>query len=247
MKLRFLIFLFFMIAWGSFAGAQGAEFKLPRLTGPVLDTVGYLTPRDYQQLSQLLYQLNERNIVQLQVVIVPDLQGLPIETVSLQMVDKWKLGDKKRDNGVLFLISDREKRLRIEVGQGLEGAIPDVIAKRIIEDQVAPYFRQRQMSEGVMVGALSIVHLADKEFADQAAPAVPQTKKKLGSGAILLIVFLLIIFNLIFGRRGMFLGGGGYRGGGGFGGGLGGGGLGGGGGWSGGGGGFSGGGASGGW
>lgn len=243
MKLRFLVFLFLAMTWGSFVRAQGSEFKLPRLTGPVLDTVGYLNSKDYQQLTQLLYQLNERDIVQLQVVIVPDLQGLPIETVSLQMVDKWKLGDEKKDNGVLFLISDREKRLRIEVGQGLEGAIPDVIAKRIIEDQVVPYFRQQQMSEGVMVGALSIIHLADKEFADQVAPAMPPQKKKLGTGAILLIIFLLIVFNLIFGRRGMFLGGGGYRGGGGFGGG----GFGGGGGWSGGGGGFSGGGASGGW
>lgn len=245
MMLRFIVLLFSFFLLSPFAGAQGAKFKVPRLTGPVIDQVGYLNRGDMQELTRLLYDLNSRGIVQLQVAIVPDLQGLPIEQVTLQMVDEWKLGNEKKDNGVLFLVSANDRRLRIEVGQGLEGAIPDVIAKRIIEDQVVPFFKQRQTSQGVMAGALSIVHLADKEFADSAAPPVPQAK---GSGILMFIIFLVISSVLIAARSGLFMDGGhrGSRyggpfgpGGGGFGGG--------GGGWSGGGGGFSGGGASGGW
>lgn len=235
-----------LFAFLGFSLAQ-AEFKTPPLTSPVIDEVGYLTRNDQQDLTQLLYDFNKRGKAQVQVLIVPNLQGLPIEQASIEITDKWKLGDKTKDNGILFLISAQERAVRIEVGQGLEGAIPDITAKRIISDQVIPLFRAKRFSAGVIVGVQEVLRLADKEFADQNHIEEAPAKSGKIPG---IIVFVLIVIISILGRfgggRGQFYRGGGGFGGGGFGGG-GFGGSGGGGGWSGGGGGFSGGGASGNW
>lgn len=213
-----------------------------------MDQVGYLTRGDERDLTQLLYDFNRRGVAQVQVLIVPTLDGTPIEQASIEVTDKWKLGDEKKDNGILFLISAQERAMRIEVGQGLEGAIPDIYAKRIISDQVIPLFRAKKFSSGVVVGVNSILTLADKEFADQhhlqEASANSSEGGNLPLGLIVLVLIIISILGRFGGGRGRHMRGGGYYGGGGFGGGGFGGG---GGGWSGGGGGFSGGGASGNW
>lgn len=235
-----LVFVF--LSFGAWA-----QLQVPRLTGPVIDEVGYLTRDDRQALMQLLYDFNRRGKAQVQVLIVPNLQGEPIESASIKITDAWKLGDAKKDNGVLFLVSAEDRKMRIEVGQGLEGAIPDAIAKRIISDQVIPLFRSKRFSDGIVLGTHEILRYADKEFADEnIAPEASGGKIPVG-----VIVILLIIISILgrFGGgggrrfRGVGWGGGGYYGGGGW---SGGGGSSGGG-WSGGGGGFSGGGASGSW
>lgn len=243
--MRFLAISFLLLFTSLSLWAQ-TEFKVPALTGPVIDQVGYLTRGDRQELMQLLYDFNKRGKAQVQVLIVPDLQGQPIEQASIQITDKWQLGDKTKDNGVLFLVSANDRAMRIEVGQGLEGAIPDITAKRIIGDQVIPLFRAKRYSAGIVLGVHEILRLADKEFADQNN----LKEEESGGGNIPFFVFIvLFIIISILGRfgggRGRHFGGGGWGGGG-----LGGGGWssgGGGGGWSGGGGGFSGGGASGNW
>lgn len=250
MRFQLLTLSFIMLCLSlSFGFKAQAQFKVPTLTGPVIDEVGYLTRDDRKELMQLLYDFNRRGKAQLQVLIVPDLQGYPIEEASIQITDKWQLGEKKKDNGILFLIAAQERAMRIEVGQGLEGAIPDITAKRIISDQVIPMFRAKRYSAGIVVGVHEILRLADKEFADE------RNLKEEGGGGlgdipVLVIIAVLIIISILGrfgGGRGRFYGGGG---GGWGGGGFGGGGWssgGGGGGWSGGGGGFSGGGASGNW
>nr|BFD58893.1 hypothetical protein CKG001_10000 [Bdellovibrio sp. CKG001] len=251
--MRFLTLSLFSIFF-SLSLAARAEFKVPTLTGPVMDEVGYLSRNDRQELMQLLYDFNKRGVAQVQVLIVPTLDDMPIEMASIAVTDKWKLGDEKKDNGVLFLIAANDRKLRIEVGQGLEGAIPDVIASRIIRDQVVPLFRARQFSAGVVLGTHEILRLADKEFAEQNGlqEGVPAKSDRDGAGGDIPIGVIIILF-IIISILGRFGGGRGryYRGGGGWGGGYGGGGGwssgGGGGGWSGGGGGFSGGGSSGSW
>lgn len=240
-------FLFSILLCLGFA-AQ-AEFTVPNLSGPVMDEAGILPRSVRQDLTSLLVEFNQRGKAQIQVLILNSLDGEPIESASIKITDKWKLGDKKKDNGVLFLISMNERAMRIEVGQGLEGAIPDVYAKRIISDRVIPLFRQKRFADGVYTGVASIMQLADKEFADEKLPATKEGTDKGGGIPIWLIIILLIIISILGrfgGGRGRFYGGGGGFGGGTFGGG-GFGGSGGGGGWSGGGGGFSGGGASGNW
>jgi uncharacterized protein len=244
MKIFNAFFSFFLVLIA--VGAR-AEFQVPTLSGPVMDEVGYLERSDRQALMQLLYDFNRRGKAQVQVLIVNSLDGTPIEEASIKVTDKWKLGDEKKDNGVLFLISHQDRKLRIEVGQGLEGAIPDVIAKRIISDQVVPLFRSKRFSDGVVLGTHEILRYADKEFADQNIAPEEETSGKIPFWVIVILVIIITILGRFGGGgrrfRGGGWGGGGFYGGGGWSGGSGGGG----GGWSGGGGGFSGGGASGSW
>ncbi len=213
-----------------------------------MDEVGILPRSVRQDLTSLLMDFNRRGKAQIQILIINSLEGEPIESASIKITDKWKLGDKKKDNGILFLISMSERAMRIEVGQGLEGAIPDIYAKRIISDRVIPLFRQKKYSDGVYTGVAEIMTLADKEFADEKLPATQHEADGGGIPTWLIIIVLIIISILgrFGGGRGRYYGGGGGFGGGTFGGGGFGGGSSGGG-WSGGGGGFSGGGASGDW
>lgn len=243
--MRFLALSFFMIIMSLGFNSQ-AQFKIPALTAPVIDEVGFLSRNDRQELMQLLYDFNRRGKAQVQVLIIPSLEGMPIEQASIEIVDKWKLGDEKKDNGVLFLIAAQDRKLRIEVGQGLEGAIPDALANRIINDQVVPLFRAKRISAGIVVGVHEILRLADKEFADENIHDSPKRGGDIPAFVILLLIIVIGVLGRFGGGRGRHMRGG-YGGyGGGLGGGFGGS-SGGGGGWSGGGGGFSGGGASGGW
>jgi uncharacterized protein len=221
-----------------------AKFKTPPLTGPVVDEVGLLSELHRSEIEQMIRNFNQRGMAQIQVFITSSLQDLPIEQASIEITDQWKLGSKEQDNGLLFLIAPNERKMRIEVGQGLEGVMPDAYAKRITEDIVAPYFKERQMSEGVYQGIKGIFAVLDGE--DLQSIAKPKTvghgrKVSLPFWVIIPFWILIIFFGRMGGGRrrfsnGNWIGRGGGFGGGGFGGG--------GGGWSGGGGGFSGGGSS---
>ena len=239
-----------LLAWS--AGA--AEFEVPALRAAVTDQAGILSPVTRQQLESALQQLESAGGTQLAVLTLPDLAGLTIEQASIRVVDEWKLGSKAADNGVLLLVARDERKVRIEVGQGLEGALTDADAKRIIDEAITPLFRAGDMNGGVMVGVYQIARLTnpDIDLRPYLEGALRQGGVRSRSEAgplqtILLGLLLLAVFSM---RMGLFplmlLGGmggygarrglGGYAGGGGgFGG------------FSGGGGGFSGGGASGGW
>lgn len=232
-------------------------FTVPRLTGPVVDNAGLINYSVQRELEALLRTAHQRGKIQLQILTVTSLEGESIEQASIQVTDQWKLGTAEADNGVLLMVAKDDRRVRIEVGQGLEGTIPDAYASRIIHDTILPLFRAGRFSEGIYAGALQILRLADPELMDQlggqhAAAYSRQSGK--GGSRYLSYIFILFIILMAVSRTfrsfifGMLLAGGGrWRGydsygGGGFGrGGWGGGG------WSGGGGGFSGGGASGSW
>ena len=218
------------------------KLDLPVMSAPVVDQAGILSAELTQKLNGLLRRVHDRDIAQLQILTLKSLNGIPIEQAGIQIVDQWKLGSKPKDNGVLFLIVPTEHKMRIEVGRGLEGDLPDAIAKRIVADVVAPSFKQGLFDEGVAAGVIEILKRADPEsIGAQKTPEEQPEERKKGLPIGVIILFLFVIFiRLVFGRG--FYGGG-------FGGGFGGGGFGGGGsgGWSGGGGSFNGGGASGDW
>lgn len=223
--------------------AHAAPREIPALTGPVIDEVHLLSRQEISALSQEL--AGYPPALQLQVWIVDSLQDEPIENLSIRAVDAWKLGKKGEDKGVLMLIAVKDHAIRIEVGRGLEGDIPDITAGRLIRDVLTPAFRQEQYAQGIAFVSRQLQRLAHGE----SLPAERERSRGRRIGGLEIIV--LILFLLLtgagpffgFGRRRRFYGGG-------WGGGSwprGGGSWGGGGGWSGGGGGFGGGGASGKW
>jgi uncharacterized protein len=236
-------FLFFL----SGPVVQGKE--IPAFTSPVMDEANFLSSKEKAQLESYLNSLFAQGGSQIVVYTTTSLEQEDIAAYSIRVVDQWKLGTAKGDNGVLFLISKDDRKLRIEVGQGLEGVLVDAYAKRILDQVVSPYFKQGLFSQGIFAGVEAIVSYTDPEKALSPAP-----KAKRRQSSPLSLLFFLVIFVVVWvlgafgGRRSRYgmLGaaaGWGSAGRGGFGGGgFGGGGFGGGGG-----GGFSGGGASGGW
>ncbi len=236
--------------WASSAFA----LAVPKLTGPVVDLAGVLSRSDQAKISTSLLQFKRKYGPQLQVLLIPKLEDETIESYSIKVVDKWKLGAKGKDDGVLLLVATQDHKVRIEVGRGLEGDLPDALAGRIIHSGIIPFFKQGQTSAGVLIGLSMIAESVGGKLENIPAPQMRRAKRSGGNLGFLLFLAFFMVGPALFGRGrrrggagsailgGMLLGSlmGGGRGGGFVGGGFGGG-------FGGGGGGFSGGGASGGW
>jgi uncharacterized protein len=209
----------------------------------VVDQAGMIHSRTAESLNQELSSLYNSGGPQIAVLTLPSLEDQTIEERAIQVFDQWKIGHKGKDDGVLLLIAKKERKIRIGVGRGLEGDIPDVYAKRIIEDGIVPFFRQGQESQGIVFGVQQIAHLAK---ADLNGVEVPRRKSRRRlPPSLIFFILIFLVLRVLFsanrtgyrrhGYRGSGWGGGGWGGGGG-------------GSWGGGGGGgSSGGGASGGW
>jgi uncharacterized protein len=223
--------------------------QLPELKSYANDFTGTL---DQEQLSNLNYRLqtfDDSTSNQLVLLVIPTLNDYPLDEYANETAEKNKIGTKKNDNGILFVIVKDDKKIRIEVGYGLEGALPDALASSIIRNVVVPYFKRNDYYGGISEGIDAIILATKGEYKAEEK----SHSKNHYSGIITFIIIIFFLISSIFrgGRRrgGGFFFPGGFGGGGFSSGGFGGGGGGGfgGGGFSGGGGGFGGGGASGGW
>jgi uncharacterized protein len=258
-----------------FALPAYAEPQFPALTGRVVDAANILSPEQEQEIDAKLAALETQSQRQLVVATLPDLQGYEISDYGYQLGRHWGLGDKQRNDGALLIVAPKERKVRIEVGYGLEGILTDALSSVIINQDIVPRFRAGDYPGGIAAGVDRLVaqlqlpedqarRVAEQAQAQQVAtPAAPH----FSFSTVIFLLFILFFFVLpmLRGMRGgrrhgggglgsiilwsalnnMGRGGGGGFGGGGFGGGGFGGG--GGGGFSGGGGSFGGGGASGGW
>lgn len=215
------------------------EREIPKLTSPVVDEMGLLTSQEVELISNSLINLKEESKIQFQVLIANGLGGDSIEDFSIRVVDQWKLGGKDTDKGALFIVSPREKKMRIEVGLGLEGQLTDLKSARIIRG-VKPFFRQNNYNAGIW---FALVEMAKATGRELKGGAVAKKRRSVPTGPFQIFFIIafsfLFIFRRMFGRRSIYYTSGGFGSGGRFGGG--------GSNWSGGGGGFSGGGASGDW
>lgn len=246
---------FCLFVWGLLLSCVAEARSIPPLTGPIVEEVQVLRADTRIRLERALKALEQRPGPQINVLVVKSLEGEDINEFSIHVVDQWKLGKKGDDRGVLFVISIQDRKMRIEVGRGLEGDLTDAYSKRIIDEGVRPLFQKGNFTEGILVGVFQIVRRVapDFNFKSYFESNLPENSdgdvlNSVQVNVLIMIIFVLFLIFLIFsGGGGRHFGGGGPYYGGGFGGGGGGFGGGSGGGWSGGGGGFSGGGASGGW
>lgn len=245
----------------SLAAPAWSAPTFPKLDGRVTDAAGILTPEVRAGLDAKLEALEKTTTIQLVVATVPDLQGYEIDEYGYQLGRAWGIGQKGTNNGALLIVAPNDKKVRIEVGYGLEGVLTDALTSQIIRRNIIPSFKAGDMAGGVSAGTDALVALlqlpADQR--QQAALNAAATERQgstrrsgsgFGTAVWLIIIVLWLIFSVFRQKRGRSSGpniiwgpglGGGGGGWGGGGGGFGGGGFGGGGG------GFGGGGSSGGW
>jgi uncharacterized protein len=145
------------------APSAGADIAVPPLESRIIDLTGTLPTDLTVELEQRLASFEAKKGGQLVVLVVPTTQPETIEQYSIRVAESWKLGRKGVDDGVLLLVAKNDRTLRIEVGYGLEGALPDATAKRIIEEIIAPKFRQGNFAGGVVAGVERILNVIDGE------------------------------------------------------------------------------------
>ncbi|NUS38101.1 MAG: YgcG family protein [Lysobacter sp.] len=156
----------FALLLGLLACADGSAQQLaaiPTIDSPVVDATGTLTDAQKQQLVQQSLALQQRKGSQLQIVMVPTTQPEEIAQYTQRVFDQVKLGRKGIDDGVLLVVAKDDHRVRIEPGYGLEGAIPDAIANRIIQEYLVPKFRAGDYAGGLADGTAMLVKLIDGE------------------------------------------------------------------------------------
>jgi uncharacterized protein len=160
-----------LICW---AVAAFADVAVPPLTGRVVDQTGTLSSGDIASLTQTLKNLELRKGSQVAVLIVPTTQPETIEQFSIRVAEAWKIGRKKVDDGALLVVAKDDRKLRIEVGYGLEGALTDVTTKRIIDEIITPKFRSGDFAGGISAGVERIIGVIDGE----PLPAPPQRQQQ---------------------------------------------------------------------
>lgn len=174
----------------------------PRL---VNDLAGVLTPDEEQRLEAQLVAYDDSTSNQVAIVLLNTLDDYPIEEYALKLFRDWGIGNKNTNNGVLILAAIQDRKIRIEVGYGLEGAIPDITANHIIQGDIAPNFRSGDYYQGLSKAANSIIKAAAGEYK---APANYRKKKGGGSSVPFGILAFIIIMIVIFGGRNRGGGGG---------------------------------------
>jgi uncharacterized protein len=184
------------------------EPKFPPLTGRVVDDAGVLTDSTRAALIDMLEQHERETGNQVVVVTLKDLQGYTIEDFGYQLGRKWGLGQKGKNNGVLLIVAHHERRVRIEVGYGLEGTLTDAIGRTIIEQEILPAFRRGDFNGGVLAGTASILtRLSGSAFVGTPSRTEQGSGSSYGNAgpswlpALLLLAFCLIwvyeVFDMI--------------------------------------------------
>jgi len=192
--------VFVALAFASFFGVALAQtweagtdglMPIPPLKARVTDLTNTLSSAEAQALDAKLSAWEQRSGNQLAVLIVPTTQPEPIEAYSIRVADAWKIGRKGQDNGALLLLAKNDKKLRIEVGYGLEGVLTDATSRRIIAETMAPLFRQNQFGAGITAGVDQIITVVDKGEPLAAKPAAKLPSKP-GGGFPLEMMFIVL-------------------------------------------------------
>lgn len=186
---RSLVFLFFIIIPLSIS----AQNLPDQPGGHVNDLANMLTQAEQQRLETKLRNYRDTTTTVIAIATLNSLQGYPIEETATRLFNEWKIWEGDKDNGVLILIAKQERKMRIEVGYGLEGAIPDVMAGRIVREILTPNFKQRQFYSGLDNATSAIIQLASGEYTGEL------TKESASEDDISsFIVFILFIIFVVY-------------------------------------------------
>jgi uncharacterized protein len=196
------VLLWALLAAAAAAGASTALAQsmqpVPALEARVTDLTGTLTAAQQAQLESRLAEFESRKGAQVAVLIVPTVRPEAIEQYSIRVVDAWKLGREKPDDGALLLVAKDDRELRIEVGRGLEGALTDLVSRRIIDDTILPLLRTGDFAGGIAAGVEQMIRVIDGE-------ALPEPDRGWGGAAriddLLPLLFVAsVVLRAILGR-----------------------------------------------
>ncbi|MDB5619428.1 YgcG family protein [Tardiphaga sp.] len=176
-----------------------ADVAVPALSGRVVDRTMTLSQTEQAALDSTLKDFEARKGSQVAVLIVPTTAPESIEQFSIRVAEAWKIGRRKVDDGAILVVAKDDRKLRIEVGYGLEGALTDVTSKRIIDQIITPKFRTGDFAGGITAGADAILKVIDGEPLPAREVSQPQTNWK-GIDAIEQFAPFLLFGVLIFGR-----------------------------------------------
>jgi uncharacterized protein len=222
MSKRKIVLLFVLIAFILPIPAEALEVP-PRPEGRVTDRTGTLNRQEIAALENKLEAFERETTNQIAVLIIPSLEEDSLEDFSIRLAEKWKIGQRGKNNGIILLIVKQERKLRIEVGYGLEGALPDALAGSIIRDEIAPRFKEGQFYGGIDAGLKAIMAATKGEY--RPTKRNPQRSQGLPLWVPLLIMLVFGFFMVMSARgrkryyhsggSGGWTTGGGYWGGGG--------------------------------
>jgi len=169
--------------------------EVPPLKGRVNDYAGMLSYSTTQQLEALLADLEKTDSTQIAVLTISSLEGEVLEEFSIKVADQWKIGQKDFDNGAILLIAQKDRKLRIEVGYGLEGSLTDLMAGRIIADVIVPQFKAGNFDQGVIDGVQAMIGVVRGEYEtlEKIPPGKDRKKKDSspGFGGLIAVLFFI--------------------------------------------------------
>jgi len=212
---KILVFISFLISVCAVAQIDKVIPKKPSPPKLVNDFTNTLTPQQKEALEEKLYKYDDSTSNQIVVVIISSLQDYPIEDVALRILRDWGVGNKDKNNGIVLLVAKDDHKLRIEVGYGLEGAVPDITANQIIQNDLVPAFKEDNYYRGIDQATDDIIKATTGEYKAPAGYADRGRKKGISPGIIFLIILIVwVLIGVSSGGRG---GGGmmsrrGYRG-----------------------------------
>jgi uncharacterized protein len=177
---------------------QGAKaLTVPSLKGRVNDYAQMLSPAAVQHLDRLLQDLETSDSTQIVVLTIPSLEGDSLEDFSIRVAEQWRIGQKNLDNGAILLIAKAERKLRIEVGYGLEGRLTDLMAGRIIANVIVPRFKDGQIDQGVLDGVQAMVGVVKGEFSASEAPSGNRGQGPRSGNGLFGLILVLFILNVL--------------------------------------------------
>jgi uncharacterized protein len=182
----------------------GSALDVPPLKAHVNDYAAILSPGAVQKIEAELTAFESSDSTQIAVLTIPSLEGENLEEYSIKVAEAWKIGQQGKDNGAILLISKGDRKIRIEVGRGLEGTLTDLVSGRIIRYDIAPYFKQGDFDGGVSAGVGAIMSVVKGEYTASTQDA-RQGKK--GSPRIMTLLIFLFVACIVLGAISKVLGG----------------------------------------
>jgi len=180
------------------------SLDVPRLQGYVNDYAGMISPSAKSKIEEGLKAFEQSDSTQIVILTIPTLEGENIEEFSIKVAEAWKIGQQQKDNGILLIVSKQERKIRIEVGRGLEGRLTDLMAGRIIDQVIKPRFKQGDFDAGFIMGASALIGAARGEFKAEQRPIQRGQK---GFPPFLTFLLFFGIFVLVLGSFSRIVGG----------------------------------------